>query len=89
MNHVLISISLGPASLPRPTGGKRPGAKKLAAVRPQKGSDRAEEPDDAKGRVKRRRSWEFAGYPLGFWIVLIGGLIAVSVLGVLLFLRSR
>jgi len=83
------SISLGPASLPRPTGGKRPGAKKLAAVRPQKGSDRAEEPDDAKGRVKRRRSWEFAGYPLGFWIVLIGGLIAVSVLGVLLFLRSR
>ena len=39
-------------------------------------------------RPRRRRSRELAGLPIGVWIALIGGLIAVIVLGVLVVLQS-
>ena len=44
---------------------------------------------DGHRRPRRKRPLEYAGLPLGFWIVLGVGLVAAIVLGVLVLLRSR
>jgi eukaryotic-like serine/threonine-protein kinase len=96
------SISLGPP-VRRPAAGSgvsrrgpavnvsaSPAAKKpvkKTAARSQS-SDATTETDEENPRPRRRRPLEFAGYPLGMWVALVGGLIAVIVLGVLVYLRS-
>jgi len=69
----------------RPTGNKplgRPAAGQPA--KPGRGSDEAGE-----RRSKRRKPLEFAGLPLGFWIALVAGLVAVGVLAAMVFLRGQ
>jgi len=87
------SVTLGPR--PRPS----PRPKSTAARQPAPSAAR-QQPEAAPGgqspaaeaadrRSRHRRPAEFAGLPLGFWIAVIGGLLAVIVLGTMVFLRSR
>ena len=40
-------------------------------------------------RPRRRKPLQFAGMPLGLWLVLIGGVVLAGVLAAMLFLRNR
>jgi eukaryotic-like serine/threonine-protein kinase len=86
------SVTLGPRPSPRP---RPPAAEQQTAppaARPQPPLPPASQSpaaDAAQRRARRRRSAEFAGLPLGFWIAAIGGLLAVIVLGTMVFLRYR
>jgi len=86
------SVTLGPRPSPRP---RPPAAEQQTAppaARPQPPLPPASQSpaaDAAQRRSRRRRPAEFAGLPLGFWIAAIGGLLAVIVLGTMVFLRYR
>jgi serine/threonine protein kinase len=77
---------------PPPTGGgsgsrapaKKP-AGRPAAGQPAKPGGAAEEAGER--RPRRRKPLEFAGLPLGFWIALAAGLVAVGVLAAMLLLK--
>jgi serine/threonine protein kinase len=81
---------LGPSSGVKPglpTGGK-PAAQR-AASQPAASAGPPPTGEEQTQRPRRRRAIEFAGLPLGFWIALAAGLVAVLVLGALVLLRSR
>jgi len=58
------------------------------------GRRRDSKPDDAANANdgqpvrKRRRAWEFAGYPLGMWLALVGGIVIAIVLGMLVYQQN-
>ena len=58
-----------------------------AAGQPAKGGRAAD--DSAERRPRRRKPLQFAGMPLGLWLVLIGGVVLAGVLAAMLFLRNR
>jgi hypothetical protein len=68
---------------------KQPGLRVSPAkpAQPAKAGSAADETTER--RPRRRKPLTFAGLPLGFWIVLIAGLIAVAVLAAMVFLRDR
>jgi serine/threonine protein kinase len=78
---------------PPSTGGSgaRAAGKKTsgrpAAGQPAKGGRAAD--DSAERRPRRRKPLQFAGMPLGLWLVLIGGVVLAGVLAAMLFLRNR
>ena len=69
--------------------GKQPGLRgsPTKPAQPAKPGSTADEAPER--RPRRRKPLTFAGLPLGFWIVLIAGLIAVAVLAARVFLRDR
>jgi serine/threonine protein kinase len=84
------SVTLGPRPSPRP----RPpaaGQQAAPAVAQQQPAAAAGGQSTAAGaaqhRSQRRRPAEFAGLPLGFWVAVISCLLAVIVLGAMVFLR--
>jgi serine/threonine protein kinase len=85
----------GPAKpLGSPAGGQPSPAKvakpaQPAAGQPSGSTQRPAAGGDPAQRPRRQRPIEFAGLPLGFWIALAAGLVAVIVLGVMLVLRAR
>jgi len=88
------AVSLGPAPTGRPGGATRRGPASAATSRPAakqaaSGRSRPAEAEEENPRPRRRRSLEFAGYPLGMWVALVGGIIAVIVLGVMVYQQSR
>jgi hypothetical protein len=79
-----------PSSGSGPRGpAKQPGLRVSPAkpAQPAKAGSAADETTER--RPRRRKPLTFAGLPLGFWIVLIAGLIAVAVLAAMVFLRDR
>ncbi|NCX98136.1 MAG: hypothetical protein EBX35_06080, partial [Planctomycetia bacterium] len=58
-----------------------------ATGQPAKGGRAAD--DAAERRPRRRKPLQFAGVPVGVWLVLGGGLVLAGVLAVMLVLRSR
>jgi serine/threonine protein kinase len=93
------SVSLGPASgRPAADGSGVVRRGPAAATAPRTAVKKPASPKsvppvviregETKPRPRRRRPLEFAGYPLGMWVALVGGLIAVIVLGVLVYRQS-
>lgn len=88
-----------------PSGGRKPTAGRPVAARgpgPQKppaggratksaAGEAAGEAAEGEGdrKPKRRRPLQFAGLPIGVWIALAAGLIAVAVLGTMVVLRAQ
>lgn len=66
----------------RRAGGKKPVARPAAGqtAKPGRTTD-----DAAERRPRRRKPLDFAGLPLGFWIALVVGLVAVGILAGKLF----
>jgi serine/threonine protein kinase len=85
----------GPAATLNPPAGGRPAPATVGkSAQPAAGKNPGAAPAAVAGtepapRPSRRRPLEFAGLPLGFWIALAAGLVAVVVLGVMVLLRSR
>jgi serine/threonine protein kinase len=81
---------------PPPSGGsgprgpaQQPGLRVSPAMPAQTAKPASAADDAAERRPRRRKPLTFAGLPLGFWIVLIAGLIAVAVLAAMVFLGDR
>jgi serine/threonine-protein kinase len=81
---------------PPPGGGsgprgstKQPGTRPATAKPAQQAKPGSTADETSEQRPRRRKPLQFAGLPLGFWIVLIAGLIAAAVLAAMVFLRDR
>jgi eukaryotic-like serine/threonine-protein kinase len=80
---------------PADPGGHKPASSPAVdapvAASPQSASTEPTPPSPGRAtpRISRRQPREFAGLPLGYWLTLAVGLITVSVLGTLLWLRNR
>jgi hypothetical protein len=66
--------------------GKKP-TSRPATSQPAKGGRAAD--DAAERRPRRRKPLQFAGVPLGVWLVLGGGVVLAGVLAAMLFLRNQ
>jgi serine/threonine protein kinase len=62
-------------------------ASRPATSQPAKGGRAAD--DAAERRPRRRKPLQFAGVPLGVWLVLGGGVVLAGVLAAMLFLRNQ
>ncbi len=84
----------GPARGPKASGSSKPRpAAKAPPVKgkpkpTRRGRDEEDEDEDTETPSRFRVPREILGYPIGLWIVLIGGLIAVIVLGVLVYQKA-
>ncbi len=80
---------------PKPTIGRDSSQSiKVVLTKPAPPSDRnASRDDEPKGKEETPSGFRFPreiwGYPIGLWITVIGGLIAVIVLGTMVILRAR
>ena len=71
------------------TAAKKPIARAAATGRGVQPKESGSADAAAERKPSRRKPLEFAGLPLGFWLALAAGIIAVVVLGVMVLLQSR